>query len=63
MTTADMKPAYMTIKQVAIYFAVEETTIRRLIYGKQIPARKIGRTYRVPIAALDQIGEKVGSEE
>lgn len=52
---------YVSVADAAIIFAVNERTIRRLIYGKQIPARKIGRAIRIPVEALDLIGEKIGA--
>lgn len=52
---------YVTAAYVADYFAVDVKTIRRLIYGKQIPARKIGRAVRIPVEALDLIGEQIGA--
>lgn len=52
---------FVTVKYAAEYFAVDIKTIRRLIYGKQIPARKIGRAVRIPVEALDLIGEKIGA--
>ncbi|MGO1667076.1 helix-turn-helix domain-containing protein [Flaviflexus sp.] len=52
---------YVSVADAAIICSVSERTIRRLIYGKQIPARKIGRAVRIPVEALDLIGEQIGA--
>lgn len=52
---------FVSVADAAVIFGVNERTIRRLIYGKQIPARKIGRAVRIPVEALDLIGEQIGA--
>ena len=59
--TTNLSSGYVTAAFVAEYFSVDIKTIRRLIYGKKIPARKIGRAVRIPVEALDLIGEQIGA--
>lgn len=43
----------LTLKEVARYLRVAERTVYRLATANQIPAFKIGRTWRFPLAEID----------
>ncbi len=52
MTTADN--SILTIGEVADYLKVTERTIYRLAAGKQIPAFKVGGSWRFSRSEIDQ---------
>ncbi len=52
-STADASKI-MTIKEVADYLKVTERTIYRLAAAKQIPAFKVGGSWRFSLADIDQ---------
>ena len=54
MSTSTSNGEILTIKQVADYLKVTERTIYRLAAAKQIPAFKVGGTWRFSRADLDQ---------
>ena len=43
----------LTLEEVADYLRVHYTTVRRWCRGGELPALKVGRTYRVRKADLD----------
>lgn len=50
-------PRYLTPKIVAAYFDVSPMTVYRLIHEGDLPAIKVGRSYRVPVSALEGYAE------
>jgi len=54
MPTNTGEEAILTIKQVAEYLKVTERTIYRLAAAKEIPAFKVGGTWRFRKADLEQ---------
>lgn len=46
------KSAYLSIKQAAKILNVHENTVYRQIYFGKIPARKIGKLWRIPVDAV-----------
>lgn len=44
--------AYVSTQEAADYLSIDPQTIRRLIKSGEIPARRIGRNFRVPVSAL-----------
>lgn len=53
MPTSNSDGKILTIKQVADYLRVTERTIYRLAAGKQIPAFKVGGSWRFSRADID----------
>lgn len=54
MSTSTSHGEILTIKQVADYLKVTERTIYRLAAAKQIPAFKVGGTWRFSRAEINQ---------
>ncbi|MDR1440834.1 MAG: helix-turn-helix domain-containing protein [Bifidobacteriaceae bacterium] len=50
----DSTPAFLTVSEVAATLRVSDMTIYRLITSGEIRALKVGRSYRIPAAALDE---------
>ena len=44
----------LTIEETALYLRVSESTVRRMVKDGRIPARQIGRQWRIPRAALEE---------
>jgi excisionase family DNA binding protein len=44
-----------TVDEVAAILRVPATTVRRLIRKQELPAIRLGRTYRVPKSAIDRL--------
>ena len=53
MSTSTGQNGILTIKEVAIYLKVTERTIYRLAAAKQIPAFKVGGSWRFSRADID----------
>ncbi len=54
MTTTRKNPRdYLTTAEVAAWFKVSVFTVRRWIKQGDLPARKVGREWRVPQGALE----------
>lgn len=53
MPTSTSEDEILTIKQVAAYLKVTERTIYRLAAAKKIPAFKVGGTWRLSRADID----------
>lgn len=51
----------MSINAVAEHFDISPSTVRRLIADGQIPATRIGGQIRVPVSALEKLGEPVNA--
>lgn len=49
-------PQYLTMDEAAQALAVSRDTIRRLIRSGDLEARKIGKSVRIPAAALADAG-------
>ena len=46
--------ATMTVKEMAEYLGIGKASAYRLIREGQVPALKIGRQFRIPIACIDE---------
>lgn len=53
MSTSTGQNGILTIKEVAVYLKVTERTIYRLAAAKQIPAFKVGGSWRFSRADID----------
>jgi excisionase family DNA binding protein len=48
LTTDDQQsPRYLTVREVATYLRVSTMTVYRLINGQNLPAVRIGKSFRV----------------
>jgi excisionase family DNA binding protein len=54
MSTSTGQNGILTIKEVAVYLKVTERTIYRLAAAKQIPAFKVGGSWRFSRADIDR---------
>ena len=49
-----MPEEYLTAAQVAVHLHLQEATVYRLIKRQEIPAIKIGGSYRIPVSDLER---------
>ena len=49
--------SFITPEEAASYLRLDRTTVYRLIDSGEIPARRIGRQWRIPKAELDSMLE------
>ena len=47
-------PAFMTVTEVASMMRVSKMTVYRLVHSGELPAMRVGRSYRVPVAAVQE---------
>ncbi len=48
-------PHFMTVTEVAEVMRVSKMTVYRLIHAGELPAIRVGKSFRVPQAAVDQL--------
>ncbi|MDR0366237.1 MAG: helix-turn-helix domain-containing protein [Bifidobacteriaceae bacterium] len=48
------KPTFWTVAEVADILRVSGMTIYRMVASGELPAIRVGRSYRIPSSALDQ---------
>lgn len=48
-------PRFMTVNEVAEIMRVSKMTVYRLIHGGELPAIRVGKSFRVPEVAVQQI--------
>ena len=55
MTSGPDRPRlrYLTVAEVADTMRVSKMTVYRLVHGGELPALRVGRSFRVPQDALD----------
>jgi excisionase family DNA binding protein len=53
MSTTKVRPKVYTVAQFAQVFAISPRLVRNLIHKGDIPALRIGRSYRIPRKAAD----------
>ena len=53
-----MNESYMTVKEFCERFQVSTSTVYRMIKGKQIPAVKMGRHWKIPRSILDRLNPR-----
>lgn len=44
---------FLTVAEVAAAMRVSKMTVYRLVHAGELPAARVGRSYRVPAAAVD----------
>lgn len=45
---------FMTVAEVAAIMRVSKMTVYRLVHAGELPAVRVGRSFRVPSAAVDE---------
>lgn len=48
-------PRFMTVTEVADVMRVSKMTVYRLIHAGELPAIRVGKSFRVPQAAVDHL--------
>ena len=57
-------PRFVTVAEVAELMRVSKMTVYRMIHAGDIPAVRVGKSFRVPAAAIDQMmGQGFGDWE
>lgn len=54
MSSADARPQYLTVAEVAETMRVSRMTVYRLVHSGELPAIRVGKSFRVPEQALVQ---------
>lgn len=54
MSGASAQPQYMTVAEVAQTMRVSRMTVYRLVHSGDLPAIRVGKSFRVPEPALMQ---------
>lgn len=52
---AQPSPRFMTVNEVAEVMRVSKMTVYRLIHAGELPAIRVGRSFRVPQGAVDHL--------
>ncbi|GAA4628324.1 helix-turn-helix domain-containing protein [Cellulomonas oligotrophica] len=53
MSEAQGRPRFLTVNEVADLMRVSRMTVYRLVHSGELPAVRVGRSFRVPQDALD----------
>ncbi len=53
MSTGGERMRYLTVAEVAELMRLSRMTVYRLVHGGELPAVRVGRSFRVPQDALD----------
>ncbi len=54
MSDAAARPRFLTVAEVADEMRVSRMTVYRLVHSGEIPAVRVGKSFRVPVEALQQ---------
>lgn len=54
MADGSAQPAFLTVAEVADSMRVSRMTVYRLVHSGELPAVRVGKSFRVPAAALAQ---------
>ncbi len=49
-----MTPRMLRVADVAARLSLSEQTVRRMAASGELPSRRVGRLYRIPVAAVEQ---------
>lgn len=52
---AQPSPRFMTVNEVAEVMRVSKMTVYRLIHAGELPAIRVGKSFRVPQGAVEQL--------
>ncbi|ACQ81506.1 excision promoter, Xis [Beutenbergia cavernae DSM 12333] len=53
--TVDEAPRFLTVAEVAELVRVSRMTVYRMVQAGDLPAIRVGKSYRVPAAAVDAL--------
>ena len=53
MTTEPAKQRFLTVAEVAEQMRVSNMTVYRILHSGELPAIRVGRSFRVPVEALE----------
>lgn len=53
MTQGQSEPAFLTVAEVADVVRVSRMTVYRMVHSGELPAVRVGRSFRVPRSAVD----------
>ena len=53
MSTESAAPRFLTVPEVAEQMRVSNMTVYRLLHSGELPAIRVGRSFRVPAQALE----------
>lgn len=56
-------PQFLTVTEVAEVMRVSKMTVYRLIHAGELPAIRVGKSFRVPTAAVKQLLDITWSDE
>jgi excisionase family DNA binding protein len=59
MSVSKIRPKVYTVAEFAVIFAISPRMVRDLIHKGELPALRIGRSYRIPRKAADAYLAKV----
>lgn len=54
MSDATARPSFLTVAEVADAMRVSRMTVYRLVHAGEMPAIRVGKSFRVPASALEQ---------
>lgn len=60
---AQPAPRFMTVSEVAGLMRVSKMTVYRLIHAGELPAIRVGRSFRVPYGAVEELLGDAWSED
>lgn len=64
MAQLDSAPRFVTVAEVAELMRVSRMTVYRMVHAGELPAVRMGRSYRVPLAAVEElIAQDLGNWE
>lgn len=52
----------LTVKEIAVLLQTSRMQVRRMIQSRELAALKVGREYRIPLAALEEFVQAAISE-
>jgi len=54
MSDAAARPSFLTVAEVADAMRVSRMTVYRLVHAGEMPAIRVGKSFRVPASALEE---------
>ncbi|MDO5672632.1 MAG: helix-turn-helix domain-containing protein [Actinomycetaceae bacterium] len=53
--TQQQAPRFLTVAEVADFMRVSKMTVYRMVHSGDLPAVRVGRSFRVPLHAVEQL--------
>jgi len=63
MSDAAARPSFLTVAEVADAMRVSRMTVYRLVHAGEMPAIRVGKSFRVPAAALEEYLARAALDE